>query len=129
MTVPQHVAGCDVASLALSPQEAFVLSKIDGRRSLGDLAVITGVDRETVAVIIARLLELRAIWIAGPLTTHASTTGPFPSAALIETIPIDIEIDWTSLEDDEEQVTAPYSDRPSQRPTIPAEPPDIDWNH
>jgi hypothetical protein len=127
MTVPQHVTGCDVRNLALSPEEEFVFSKIDGRRTLGDLAAITGVDREAVAGIIARLLELRAIWIAGPLTTYASTTGPWPSAALIESIPIDIEIDWTSLED-EEQVTAPYSDRPSQRPTIPAEPPDIDWS-
>ncbi len=127
MTVPNVVAGVDPRNLALTPAEGFVFSKIDGRRTFGDLAIITGVDRETVAEIIARLLELRAIWIAGPLTTFASTTGPWPSAAVVESIPIDIEIDWLSL-DDADEVTAPYAERPSQRPTIPTEPPDVDWN-
>ena len=124
MTVPQLVAGCDVQSLALSEKEAFILSKVDGRRTFGDLAALTGVDRETIAEVMAHLLEVRAVWITGPLTSLA-TTGSWPSAAISDSVPIDIDIEWT---DESDAVTASYPDRPSQRPTIPGEPPKVDWD-
>ena len=45
----------EAPSLALGPVEAFVLSKIDGRRTLGDLAVLVGLPDPELHAIIGRL--------------------------------------------------------------------------
>jgi hypothetical protein len=116
MTVPHRVTSCDLEALSIDEREHFVLSKVDGRRSIGDLAALTGLTKETIAPILGRLIELRAIWIAGPLTTHASASGGWSSAGgLVEVIPLDVEIDW-ALDDD--LPTMPYAERPSQRITL-----------
>ena len=48
-------------ALALGPVEAFVLSKVDGRRSISDLAVIVGLAEPEVEAILHRLAAMGAV--------------------------------------------------------------------
>jgi len=58
---PRLVSGTDIRSLPIGPQEAFVLSCIDGVNSEDELASITGFALDAIARIIRRLVALRAI--------------------------------------------------------------------
>ncbi|HLV21287.1 MAG TPA: DnaJ domain-containing protein [Polyangiaceae bacterium] len=58
---PHPVAGVNIRSLPIGPEEAFVLSRIDGRTSEPDLAAATGLPPERIARCLARLAELGAI--------------------------------------------------------------------
>jgi curved DNA-binding protein CbpA len=51
----------DTRALPIGPEEAFVLSRVDGISSEAEIAASTGLDTEHVSVTLARLAELGAI--------------------------------------------------------------------
>ncbi|HEY4104251.1 MAG TPA: DnaJ domain-containing protein, partial [Polyangiaceae bacterium] len=72
---PQLVVGVNVRALPIGPEEAFVLSRIDGVSSEADLAAATNLQLDTVARIVRRLCELGAVTLdAGP---RAAEIRPF----------------------------------------------------
>ncbi|MGE0325669.1 MAG: DnaJ domain-containing protein [Polyangiaceae bacterium] len=60
-TTPQMVPGVDMRSLPIGPEEAFVLSRIDGRSPLSEIAASTGMTQEHVSEILTRLARLGAV--------------------------------------------------------------------
>ncbi len=58
--VPELVAGIDVRTLPLSALEGFVLSRIDGRSTTGDIVALTGLPLEQVVMILEKLVTLGA---------------------------------------------------------------------
>lgn len=59
--VPQRAPGVNVLSLPLSTLDGFVLSLIDGRAAVGDIAIISGMDASKLDSILERLAELGAV--------------------------------------------------------------------
>ncbi len=59
--LPCPVAGVDMRSLPIGPEEAFVLTRVDGRSSEADIAAATGLDPGRVLQSLRRLVELGAI--------------------------------------------------------------------
>jgi DnaJ-domain-containing protein 1 len=59
--IPLRSSGVDVLSLPLTTLEGFVFSLIDGRASVKDIAVISGIDDDQLEQILTRLSELRAV--------------------------------------------------------------------
>jgi curved DNA-binding protein CbpA len=64
--VPRPVPGCDVKSLPLRPDEAYLLSRIDSVVSERELALITGLSQAEVTTALDRLFVLGAIEFAEP---------------------------------------------------------------
>ncbi len=58
---PRVVPSMDIRALPIGPEEAFVLSRIDGISSEEDIASATGFDGQSIQRIINRLSELGAI--------------------------------------------------------------------
>jgi curved DNA-binding protein CbpA len=58
--VPELVVGVDVRTLPLSALEGFVLSRIDGKSSTGDIVALTGLGLEQVVAILEKLVTLGA---------------------------------------------------------------------
>ncbi len=58
---PHLVDGVDLRSLPIGPEEAFVLSRIDGLTSAVDIASSTGLAGDVVSEILARLAALGAV--------------------------------------------------------------------
>ena len=63
--VYERVDAIDLRSLPLSPEEAFVLSRIDGKSERAAIATATGISPERVGSHLERLVELGAIRSAG----------------------------------------------------------------
>lgn len=61
---PRLIEGVDVLKLAIGPEEAFVLSRIDGRSSEQEIALATGLPDERVQSALRRLAALGAILYA-----------------------------------------------------------------
>ncbi|HWZ93073.1 MAG TPA: DnaJ domain-containing protein, partial [Polyangiaceae bacterium] len=61
---PQPVAGVSVRDLPIGPEEAFVLSCIDGVSSEADIAAVTNFAADEVARIVTRLVSLGAVAVA-----------------------------------------------------------------
>ncbi len=59
--LPRPVEGIDVRSLPLGPEDAFVLTRVDGISSDTDIVAATGLDLERVRTSLSRLAELGAI--------------------------------------------------------------------
>lgn len=68
--LPQLVEGVDVRTLPIGPHEAFVLSRVDGRSSDGEIAMVTGLEPGFVVETLARLQQLGAVHYAAPSTTE-----------------------------------------------------------
>lgn len=62
---PRVIQGLDVRTLPLSPEEAFVLSRIDGRTAAADIALATGLAESRVLECLRRLQELGAVGFGG----------------------------------------------------------------
>ena len=87
--VYQRVDAVDVRRLPLSPEEAFVLSRIDGKSARSAIAIATGISPDRVGGYLQRLIDLGAIVAAvdaspansngAKLAAEVSTT---PAAAL-----------------------------------------------
>jgi curved DNA-binding protein CbpA len=60
LRVPELVAGVDVRTLPLSALEGFVLSRIDGKSSAGDIVALTGLGLDQVIAILEKLVALGA---------------------------------------------------------------------
>ena len=74
-TKPRLVEGVNILKLAIGPEEAFVLSRVDGRSSPQDIVFATGLPAERVEQALARLEELGAISFAGRgVTSQASAS-------------------------------------------------------
>ena len=65
--VPRCVPGCDVRTLPLTPVEGYLLSRIDGITSEGDLALVTGLPSDQVLDALIKLARLGAVtWNGAP---------------------------------------------------------------
>lgn len=67
---------CDIRGLKLSAAEAFVLSRIEGKTSLQDLAESLGMPFEQAQAIVDRLAELRAVRLEEPGSRYSTTFRP-----------------------------------------------------
>ncbi len=88
---PRLIRGLDVRALPLSPEEAFVLSRVDGMAPPKEIAASTGLPDERVVVCLERLKALGAISFgdvaperpvarpaSGPQTIARPASGPQP---------------------------------------------------
>jgi len=62
--IPSLAPGTDIRSLPIGPEEAFVLSRVDGSTNVLELSAATGVSDEHLAQLLARLEQLGAIQFA-----------------------------------------------------------------
>lgn len=62
----------DIVSLPLTAEEGFVVSRIDGRSTVHDLVVATGLPEERVLAAVQRLQALQALQVTSPSTAGAA---------------------------------------------------------
>ncbi len=75
LRIPRVATGIDVRALPLSPLEGFVLSRVDGIASLGDIADLTNQSTDDCAVVLDRLFALQAIeWTDGVASLPRATS-------------------------------------------------------
>jgi tetratricopeptide (TPR) repeat protein len=74
-------AECDLKRLPLGALEAFVLSQVDGRMTLEEIAAIAGLDFGTARALAERLERLGALFAADPKNRRRSTTSKAPPRA------------------------------------------------
>jgi len=75
VTKPRLVEGVDILKLAIGPEEAFVLSRVDGQSSLQDIVYATGLAPDRVERALARLVELGAVrWVVSVMPASAQVT-------------------------------------------------------
>ncbi len=115
--LPQMVEGIDMRALPLAPEDAFVLSRIDGHTSEAEIAMVTGLEPDQVHATLRRLVDLGAVRFDAPeprrpepaasqpppgvrLTrpvVEATELGPIeghhPAAALYDPAELDEEVD------------------------------------
>jgi curved DNA-binding protein CbpA len=89
------VEGIDILELAIGPEEAFVLSRVDGRSNQQDIVFATGLPDQRVARALARLAELGAItWSESTPSNSATAMGStkasneYPQSQQVE--PVDV---------------------------------------
>lgn len=75
-STPRLVEGVDIYGLAIGPEEAFVLSRIDGRCDDKEIALATGLSSERVERALLRLAEVGAIEYGAGLGTSPSQERP-----------------------------------------------------
>ena len=80
-TKPRLVEGVNILKLAIGPEEAFVLSRVDGRSSQQDIVFATGLPAERVEQALARLAQLGAISFESRSTATNQATSPLQSPA------------------------------------------------
>lgn len=80
-SVPKPAGGIDLRKLPLDPVDGFVLSRVDGRSNIRELAAVTGIPEDGVAKSIAKLHSLGAIVIDGLLPPPAPAASRTPSVA------------------------------------------------
>lgn len=61
---PHPIAGVDLRTLPIGPEEAYVLSRVDGRADAAEIAAVTGVEQERVEEVLTRLVSLGAVRLA-----------------------------------------------------------------
>ncbi len=83
--VPRPVPGCDIKSLPLRPDEAYLLSRIDGVVSERELSLITGLSQAEVTTALDRLFVLGAIDFNEPKAPVSRRAGPsvVPSSGVV----------------------------------------------
>lgn len=71
------VPGVDLANAVLNAQDGFVLSRIDGKTSLGDLCESTGIGRQTTIEVLKRLRQQGIIVVGNekPVESNISALG------------------------------------------------------
>lgn len=75
-SVPKLAPGIDLTKLPLGAREGFILSRVDGRLTLADIASLTGFAVDEVERMFAKLVELRAAYFGD--TPPAPPTPPPP---------------------------------------------------
>jgi hypothetical protein len=66
----------DLKSLKLSPEEGFVLSRIDGTTTVKELIALTGLEEARVVDIVGRLSTEGAVEVSSPAASQASVPVP-----------------------------------------------------
>jgi curved DNA-binding protein CbpA len=74
------VPGIDVRRLPIGPEEAFILSRVDGRLATPDIAASTGLSEERVHAALGRLLALGAIQYGAPPSERPAARQSAPDA-------------------------------------------------
>ncbi|HVH43148.1 MAG TPA: hypothetical protein VM925_12425 [Labilithrix sp.] len=76
----------DVLTLKLSPEEGFVLSRVDGTTTVKELAALTGFDEGRIVDIVGRLNEEGAVEVddLAPGSTLAASVEPPPASTPLE---------------------------------------------
>jgi curved DNA-binding protein CbpA len=74
--IPRTKPQVDVRQLALSPEEAFVYSRIDGRTTIREIGLTTGLTAERVLAALGKLAEAGAIDGAPPGARGETTATP-----------------------------------------------------
>lgn len=92
-TVRPKPLGQPVGGPPLSPEEGFVLSRIDGRLSVGDLVALTGIEEPRVQQIVSKLASRGAVTLEG---MDAPSSGYLPDVGSNPSLP---ESGTTSLAD------------------------------
>lgn len=85
--IPRLVPDADVMSLPLGRVEGFVLSRIDGRATVEDISVMSGVEPGQLVVILQRLAELGVVelpWEPRPRAAPPPESLRYPAAELEE---------------------------------------------
>jgi curved DNA-binding protein CbpA len=59
--LPQPVGAVDLRTLPIDPEAAFVLSRVDGRTNLADIAAATGLDTRRVEAALEQLISVGAV--------------------------------------------------------------------
>lgn len=59
--VPRPIPGIDLRTLPIGPQEAFVLSRVDGQATIREIGYATSIAEEQVALHLQRLMTLGAV--------------------------------------------------------------------
>lgn len=75
MRVPRLVPGCDIKSLPLKTEEAYLLSRVDGVVSERELSLITGLSPAEVTSVLERLVSYGAVDL-GDARPPVSRRGP-----------------------------------------------------
>ncbi len=73
------LAHADLAPLALTAEEGFVLSRVDGRTSLADILLLVPFDRAFTISALKRLFDGGALDLPGVARPRKSTPAPAPS--------------------------------------------------
>jgi curved DNA-binding protein CbpA len=75
----------DLRALPIGPEEAFLLSRIDGRSSVAEIVAATGLDADWVARALTRLAELGAIRFdkPEPQPQRGPRPAPIPAAGTV----------------------------------------------
>ncbi len=115
--IPALVSGCNVRALPLGPVEGFVLSRIDGRSSAAEIALMTGLGDGVMAVL-ERLAELGAVSGVGNVTpprTPAPAPPRTPAPPGPSTAPPDGKLDpsWSGPKVDDGGYTQAELDEPA----------------
>ena len=92
-TVRPKPLGQPVSGPPLTAEEGFVLARIDGRLSLGDLVALTGIEEPRVEQIVSRLASRGAVMLEG---VEAPSSGYLPDIGSSPSLP---ESGTTSLAD------------------------------
>ncbi len=86
---PEAVPNVDMRTLPIGPEEAFVLSRVDGASSEEEIILATGLDRERVRHALERLASLGAIrFLAAPRPANLSPPPSRVSQPVISTLTI-----------------------------------------
>jgi curved DNA-binding protein CbpA len=75
---PHLVPGVDQRSLPIGPEEAFVLSRVDGKTTQADICSATGLDSTVVGKVLDRLIDLGAVQLREDGETTDSPAQPSP---------------------------------------------------
>jgi curved DNA-binding protein CbpA len=89
---PRLLDGIDLRSLPLTPEDAFVLSRVDGTASEDDIAMATGLDLGVVQAALAKLATLGALRYGEtsqvaprPVAPQRTSSGSFHIGPIVET--------------------------------------------
>ncbi len=79
---PRLVPGVDQRTLPIGPQEAFILSRVDGKTSQSDISAATGLPPELVGETLDRLIELGAVEIQDSSRPAGARPAPVPQTGI-----------------------------------------------
>jgi curved DNA-binding protein CbpA len=113
--IPKPVLGLDVRRLPIGPVEGFVLSRVDGRATDTEIALVTGMSPAEIIVVLHRLVEVGAIAYEGsgdaPRQAPAPAGGPATTTSSglhrrVETATVTVRdptvaaVEWPELAED-----------------------------
>jgi curved DNA-binding protein CbpA len=81
--IPKPVPALDIRALPIGPMEAFVLSRVDGRASDAEIALLTGLGVADVTQLLRRLDDLGAVSYGQPPTSPSGPKHAPPPKGLI----------------------------------------------